>query len=149
MDVQSRADRFTEARVQAGQALRASAWTSVTVAGWTLLATVAALGAVLQGVGSIGQIHSVNGWYFVSLSIPVALLVYAVLEFKRIRDRAVALKVLFDAQREYEALLLDARQERDAQHQRAEALLIQNEHIRQTAHLVGLFRTAVMEKKDE
>ena len=149
MELASRADRFTEARVQADQALKASSWTSLKIAGTVTFVCFAGLGTALQGLGSVGQGTSLTGWLFLSLAVPVGLLVFGVLEFKRIWDRAAALRTLYDAQREYESLLADARDERDVEHGRAEALLKENEVIRTTAHMVRLFRTAVKEQSDE
>src|SRR5262245_56359871 len=129
-------DPLAEARERAKEVLRADFWPSLKVAAYAIVIAVAAA-STLSTFLVQGKLTTPGGafWIVATVAFIAGPVVFLANEWHRLRERAAALRALYDAQKQYESLIQVARDERDQAKLQATAM---------AAEIVGLRNATIV-----
>jgi hypothetical protein len=123
--------------------LHSGSWSSFAVAALTLASVTIPTAGV--AVGLLAQnviVRSTMFWLIGATAFVSIVLVFLALEGRRLYERSVVLRELYNAQKHYEILLRDARDERDQLAQANAELTHQNAALRAMQTFVGVAMAA-------
>lgn len=107
-------DPLEDARARTRQALNSDFWPAIKIATLALVTLPPTTAGAALGLLSQDFITRPTTLWLIALAVLAApALVFLAVELRRIYERAAALRGLYEAQRQYEILLGDARRERD------------------------------------
>jgi hypothetical protein len=107
-------DPMADARARTKEALRGDVWPSIKVTAWAVVFGTGGTAVVAFGLFDRKIIEQPTMVLLIVLALFVSgVLVFLAQELQRLYERSEALRELYDAQKQYEVLLRDARAERD------------------------------------